>query len=71
MNKLNSDNEPPKFVFQNRQDSLRSSEAFKDLARRDAEELMAEELEKLLATAPDKIKEVQNKYLFRSFANIK
>ncbi|CAB3995749.1 Hypothetical predicted protein, partial [Paramuricea clavata] len=45
----------------NRQDSLRSSEAFKDLARRDAEELMAEELEKLLATAPDKIKEKTKK----------
>ena len=44
--------------FQDRQDSLRSSEVFKDLARRDAEETMAEELEKLLATAPDKTREV-------------
>ena len=44
--------------LQDRQSSLRSSEAFKDLARRDAEELMAEELEKLLATAPQEIKEV-------------
>ena len=49
---------------QNRQDSLRSSEAFKDLARRDAEELMAEELEKLLATAPVEIKEVLFIHLF-------
>ena len=44
--------------LQDRQDSLRSSQFFKDLARRDAEETMAEELEKLLATAPPEIQEV-------------
>ncbi|XP_046849455.1 UTP--glucose-1-phosphate uridylyltransferase-like isoform X2 [Xenia sp. Carnegie-2017] len=40
-----------------RQESLRSSKAFQDLARQDAEELMAEELEKLLITAPKETKE--------------
>ena len=54
----------PSIFVQSRQDSLRSSEAFKDLARRDAEELMAEELEKLLATAPVEIKEVLFIHLF-------
>jgi hypothetical protein len=57
---LKLENDRSEFFLQNRQDSLRSSEAFKDLARRDAEELMAEELEKLLATAPNGIKKVQN-----------
>lgn len=55
---MNCDNEYPQFLLQDRQNSLRSSEAFKDLARRDAEELMAEELEKLLSTAPVEIREV-------------
>ena len=45
---------------QARQESLRSSKAFQDLARQDAEELMAEELEKLLITAPKETKEVRN-----------
>ncbi|XP_028417835.1 UTP--glucose-1-phosphate uridylyltransferase-like [Dendronephthya gigantea] len=52
-----------------RQDSLRSSEAFKDMARRDAEELMAEELEKLLATAPNEIRE-KTKAEFNQFQEL-
>ena len=55
---MNFHNEYPQILLQDRQNSLRSSEAFKDLARQDAEELMAEELEKLLTTAPVEIKEV-------------